>query len=136
MNHIRDLKIRRISAETELGTLLIGIQELKGYLLSSKFSIDTTVQVKDVLLRLDEVVSAAEDAKVQYENGAYSNERKLEEDRRNRPKRNCENSGCTYYGKDWIMAEMSEASRQYNGVTMILCKHCYNESLKAGEIAR
>jgi hypothetical protein len=49
--------------KTENEALKDGLQLLQAYLQSSKFSQDTTVQVKDVLNRLNEIVNVALEAK-------------------------------------------------------------------------
>ena len=48
------LKAEKESVEKELDSLREGLRHLKGYLTSSKFHQDTTVQTADVLRRLEE----------------------------------------------------------------------------------
>jgi len=51
---LRRLLLEKEAAERELARLKAGIRELRIYLSSEKFHEDTTVQVGDVFLRLDE----------------------------------------------------------------------------------
>jgi hypothetical protein len=54
-------QVKCITAENE--TLKENLHLLKVYLMSSKFAEDTTVQTKDVLNRIDEIVKLAMEAK-------------------------------------------------------------------------
>ena len=54
MNYIKRLERELQEARTELCGLRLGIMDLQTYLLSSKFHGDTRVQVKDVLLRIQD----------------------------------------------------------------------------------
>ena len=54
MNYIKRLECELNEARTELTGLKIGINDLRSYLHSSKFHIDTTVQVDDVTRRLQD----------------------------------------------------------------------------------
>lgn len=60
MNYIKRLEEQKIMKDV----LLYGIQELQGYLTSSKFHDDTTVQVTDVLNRLQAIKNAAFDVEI------------------------------------------------------------------------
>ena len=59
----------RIAGAREIG-LSLGLNELRVYLTSEKFRVDTTVQVRDVMNRLD----AANNLADQYEMEATRNE--------------------------------------------------------------
>jgi hypothetical protein len=59
MNYIKQLQRDRLTFETESNELNKGINELIGYLCSSKFHDDTTVQAADVIRRLRDIQSAA-----------------------------------------------------------------------------
>ena len=48
-------QVNQLKAEKEV--LLEGIKELKQYLYSSKFKSDTTVQISDIDLRLNEILN-------------------------------------------------------------------------------
>ena len=54
MNYIKRLENENKEVRVELCGLRCGLSDLKSYLQSSKFWNDTTVQVNDVLLRLEE----------------------------------------------------------------------------------
>lgn len=54
-------QVKCLRAENE--TLKENLHFLKVYLMSSKFTEDTTVQAKDVLNRIDEIVKLAMEAK-------------------------------------------------------------------------
>jgi len=54
MNYIKKLECELNEARTELTGLKCGLKDLQSYLHSSKFHFDTTVQVDDVLRRLQE----------------------------------------------------------------------------------
>ena len=64
MNYIKQLKLDKEAAELTNYRYKLGLQDIAGYLVSDKFDDDTTVQVKDILLRLAEVNSHANS--VQY----------------------------------------------------------------------
>ena len=53
MNYITRLQTEVEALQDELAAHRERIQELRGYLLSEKFDVDPTVQVRDVLYRLD-----------------------------------------------------------------------------------
>jgi hypothetical protein len=57
MNHIHKLNIEIARLKGELQAYEDGINDLRIYLNSSKFSVDTTVQCADVIMRLQEVRS-------------------------------------------------------------------------------
>ncbi len=59
MNIIRKLQMEKAGLEAEVQALKEGISDLKSYLNSAKFYLDTTVQCADVILRLRETESAA-----------------------------------------------------------------------------
>lgn len=61
MNYITRLKKELSQKEREVASLRDGIRVLQSYLTSKKFAVDSTVQVSDVLLRLSEILSAAND---------------------------------------------------------------------------
>lgn len=54
MNYIKKLESELRASQEELRQLKDGITELKSYLQSEKFWMDTTVQTRDVLNRLEE----------------------------------------------------------------------------------
>ena len=54
MNYIKRLECELNEARTELTGLKCGLNDLQSYLHSEKFHVDTTVQVDDVLRRLQE----------------------------------------------------------------------------------
>ena len=62
---------KRVAAQREIG-LTTGIQDLVNYLMSDKFHKDTTVQVGDVLLRIEEAKRLAD----QYERDQSETEAK------------------------------------------------------------
>ena len=55
MNHIHSLQIDLAAMTAQRDALLEGLQDIKIYLNSSKFSVDTTVQCADVMLRMSEI---------------------------------------------------------------------------------
>lgn len=59
MNYIKKLEAKVELATVRQETIQVEITELKRYLTSSKFHQDTTVQVSDVLARLQHVENAA-----------------------------------------------------------------------------
>ena len=71
MNYIKQLQVDIDARKAEKLELSNGINELKGYLSSSKFWIETTVQVADVLHRLAEIEHNAGVAFNDFENAAY-----------------------------------------------------------------
>lgn len=54
-SYIKDLQEENLERARKIESALLSVNEIRSYLLSSKFSEDTTVQVRDVLLRLDNV---------------------------------------------------------------------------------
>ena len=54
MNYIHRLEDEQRLASAELCGLRSGIEDLRRYLSSPKFHEDTTVQVKDIFMRLEE----------------------------------------------------------------------------------
>lgn len=117
MNGITLLKIDRESAKRWAQVYHEGISELRSYLCSDKFHLDTTVQVSDVLHRLSEVESSADRAVDEYESAAYQAARKADDDRRRQERRNCEK--CGKFGKGWEVVDSNEF-----GVDTILCRKC------------
>ena len=59
MNYIKKLQLDNRRAAAELKALEDGMTALRVYLSSPKFHEDTTVQVSDIFLRLDEMKSAS-----------------------------------------------------------------------------
>ncbi len=59
MNYIRQLKQNVAKAKAYETAMHEGLIQLKAYLCSDKFRTDTTVQVGDVLLRLEEIETNA-----------------------------------------------------------------------------
>lgn len=70
MNYIKRLQVQVRALQAEKLALRNGLNELEAYLLSSKFSsgseLDGYVNVKDVLNRLSDTYSAAQDVSVSY----------------------------------------------------------------------
>ncbi len=62
MNYIHQLQQKIREQNAELQAYKDGIAELRGYLALPKFHADTTVQVGDIYLRLDEVKQIADRA--------------------------------------------------------------------------
>jgi hypothetical protein len=62
MNYIKRLEKDRTKAYLVIAAMDAELTELRRYLTSAKFHEDTTVQVADVLRRLDNVTFAATDA--------------------------------------------------------------------------
>lgn len=54
-SYIKDLQEENLERARKIESALLSVNELRAYLLSSKFHEDTTVQVRDVLNRLDNV---------------------------------------------------------------------------------
>ncbi len=54
-SYIKDLQEENLERARKIESALLSVNEIRSYLLSSKFSEDTTVQVRDILLRLDNV---------------------------------------------------------------------------------
>ena len=65
VNHIQRIMQENVSLKQALQTWSSGLTDLQRYLESSKFHQDTTVQVQDVFLRLQEAKSAVNDVLVQ-----------------------------------------------------------------------
>jgi len=124
MNIIRRLKLEREAERVEKVALLNGINDLLWYVSGKKFWTDNTVNCADVVLRIREAIDAAEQARVDYENVAYSNERKLEEEQRNKPRLNCEK--CKVFTRDYSEIPMM-------GYSMILCRKCGAAAIRNGE---
>jgi hypothetical protein len=61
--YVQRLDRERRQAEDELTALQQGLTDLRIYLTSEKFSTDRTVQVADVLARVDEARAAGTDAR-------------------------------------------------------------------------
>lgn len=116
MNHIQELTIQRDGLSIELSTYFDAINELKHYLLSDKFSVDTTVQVKDVLHRLSEAENAALNARDAADNAAYRKVREADDAKQARGKANCER--CQSFGYNWAEAEYQDGSWH------IICQKC------------
>lgn len=53
--YIKDLQEENLERARKIESALLSVNEIRAYLLSSKFHEDTTVQVRDVLNRLDNV---------------------------------------------------------------------------------
>ena len=62
MNHIKRLQQELAAAQNQIKAFEQGIQDVEGYLCSSKFEEDTTVQASDVLRRIQEVKYSVTDA--------------------------------------------------------------------------
>jgi len=54
-SYIEKLQEENLERARKIELALLSVNEIRSYLLSSKFSEDTTVQVRDILLRLDNV---------------------------------------------------------------------------------
>lgn len=54
MNYIKKLEAENARRQAEIDARDAAIAELRDYLLSSKFSVDPTVQTRDVLTRLEQ----------------------------------------------------------------------------------
>ena len=54
-SYIEKLQEENLERARKIESALLSVNEIRSYLLSSKFSEDTTVQVRDILLRLDNV---------------------------------------------------------------------------------
>ena len=61
MNHIKRLQMDKAGAEAREDAYRFGIGQLIGYLTSEKFHEDTTVQTADVIHRLREIQTFADD---------------------------------------------------------------------------
>ena len=59
MNYIKSLQYQVGAAEAEIQSLKDSIDTLRRYINLPKFRDDTTVQVSDIHLRLDEMISTA-----------------------------------------------------------------------------
>jgi len=116
MNHIERLTIERDSLKVGHDAFLEGIIDLKDYLLSSKFYEDTTVQVKDVLMRLQEIITKSMDVRVAFDNAAYREYMGKQQARLERGRANCE--VCDNYTYDWTEAQYQDMSWH------IVCKRC------------
>jgi hypothetical protein len=115
MNYFIQNKIESAGEKIKGQQLTLGINDLKVYLLSEKFWKDTTVQVSDVLRRLDEIMSNAEAAEEDYKNEAYATVRQHEEENRAKGKANC--GQCAAFGYNWKAYE-------WKGQIYILCSRC------------
>lgn len=60
-NYIQTLQDRNRRLESELASIKQGLTDLRVYLSSSKFQVDTTVQVSDIFLRLEEAEAPPKD---------------------------------------------------------------------------
>lgn len=72
MNYIKRLEIENDTARHQVDKLEAGIRDLVGYLTSSKFAQDTSVNRDDVLLRLRELTSYAQESADQYSDGRHA----------------------------------------------------------------
>lgn len=54
-SYIEKLQEENLERARKIESALLSVNEIRAYLLSSKFHEDTTVQVRDILLRLDNV---------------------------------------------------------------------------------
>jgi hypothetical protein len=63
VNYIKRLESERAEAVAKVEARDAAIAELRSYLLSSKFHEDPTVQVRDVLTRLEDGIRFEEDAR-------------------------------------------------------------------------
>lgn len=54
-SYIEKLQDENLERARKIESALLEVNEIRSYLLSSKFHEDTTVQVRDILLRLDNV---------------------------------------------------------------------------------
>jgi hypothetical protein len=54
-SYIKDLQEENLERARKIESALLSVNEIRSYLMSSKFQEDTTVQVRDILLRLDNV---------------------------------------------------------------------------------
>lgn len=54
-SYIEKLQEENLERARKIESALLSVNEIRSYLLSSKFHEDTTVQVRDILLRLDNV---------------------------------------------------------------------------------
>jgi len=54
-SYIEKLQDENLERARKIESALLSVNEIRAYLLSSKFHEDTTVQVRDILLRLDNV---------------------------------------------------------------------------------
>ena len=67
MNYIHRLEDEVAALRAELMGLRSGLQDLKGYLVSEKFHVDPTVQVRDMLTRLEAAEHLAGDLRPDQE---------------------------------------------------------------------
>lgn len=116
MNHIRALTAARDGLSLQLKTLYEGILDLEEYLYSNKFSVDTTVQVKDVLTRLSEAKRRSNDAREDFDSMVHRTELAEEEKKAAKGKASCER--CGKYGYDWELAKL-------HGYSQLLCSKCF-----------
>lgn len=63
MNYIKRIELDAKKSESEVQILRDGVIELMSYLNSSKFQVDPTVQVRDVLTRLQQILFAGTDTR-------------------------------------------------------------------------
>jgi len=127
MNHIIELTIVRDGLSKELTAYHKSICDLKNYLLSNKFAVDTTVQVKDVLMRLAEAERYALEVREEHDREAYKAEQQKKEARLQKGKGNCER--CQRFGYDWDDVPL------IHGYTERLCKKCFDAALHNHEVA-
>ena len=127
MNHIMELTIVRDGLSKELAAYHGAIMDLKSYLLSDKFHVDTTVQVKDVLMRLEEAQRVAMEVRDEHDRAAYLAEKERQEKREAKGRRNCER--CGWFGYDW------EDTPMKGGYTVRICRKCFNIALHENEVA-
>ena len=124
MNHIKELTIVRDGLSKEFKAYIGSIEDLKLYLLSDKFSVDTTVQVSDVISRLDAALAHAIDVRTEHDNAAYKEAREQDE----KPKLNCE--CCTKFTKDTYLV-YSPAM----GTDVVICGKCIKRNVHhSGEL--
>lgn len=71
MNYIKRLEQEKAVLKAELKAVTTGFHDLFGYLESPKFYIDTTVQVQDVMNRLQAIRDASIQAGNETENAFY-----------------------------------------------------------------
>ena len=134
MNHIKRTQIERDAGIVFNTHLSSNLNDLKVYLCSDKFRIDTTVQVSDVLRRLDQAVGCAEDDSANYLNAEIQKERSKEELVKSRGKANCEQ--CGYFGYAWGDFQVITVAGLHDpaGYPARLCSKCYSAAKRRGDI--
>jgi hypothetical protein len=63
MNYIKRIELDAKKSESEVQSLRDGLIDLMSYLTSSKFKVDPTVQVKDVLTRIQQILFEGTDTR-------------------------------------------------------------------------